>query len=144
MGRIDDHHIDTGLNQRLSAFKARIPHRRGRSHPQTAQFIFAGGRVQNGVLGITQGQQSRELSSFICDQKLFDPTLFHQAFGPIAVGRLYENRKVACSHHHSHRRVIIGGKTHISVGNNAQYQPFIIDHRKPCDAIPILQGFCIC
>ena len=139
VGGVDHDHVDAGIDQRLGALEPGIADGAGRRHPQPAQPVLAGGRVEHRLLGILQRQKPGQLALRIGHQQLLDPPRLHQADRLLSVGRLVQHRQVVRTHHHPHRGAVVAGKAHVAVGDDADHPARGIDHRKAGDVVPVLQ-----
>ena len=71
MGCINHNQVTASVDQRLRAFKARVPYGRRGSNPQTAQIVFAGIGVENGLFNILNRQKPRQVTCLVHDQQFF-------------------------------------------------------------------------
>ena len=140
MRRVDHHHVNASVDQCLAALKPRIAHSGGRRHPQPPHLILAGLRVQNRFLGVLQRQKPGQLARPIGDQKLLDPPRLHQADRRVPVHRLTQERQILRGHHHRNRGLVVRGKAHVAVGDDAHHAALTVDHRKAGDLIAFHQG----
>ena len=136
---VDHHHIDPCINQGLAAFKPSIAHGGGRRHSQTPHLVLAGLRVQDRFLGVLKRQKTGQFACAIGDQQLFNPARFHQADRLIPIHRFAQQCQVVGRHHHRNRCLVIGGKAHVAVGDNAHHAALTVDHRKAGDLITLHQ-----
>ena len=139
MGGVDHHHIHPGINQCLAAFKPGIADSGGGGHPQTPHLVLAGLRVQDRFFGVLQRQKPGQFARAIGDQQLFNPPRLHQADRGVPVHRFAQKREVVSRHHHRNRRLVIRGKAHVAVGDDAHHTALAVNDRKASDLIALHQ-----
>ena len=81
MGRVDDNHVDPGLEQRVHPLLPVRPHPHRGPHPQAAELVLAGVGVLLDLLDVLDGDEPLEVVVIVHHQELFDAVLVQEGLG---------------------------------------------------------------
>ena len=142
MRGVDDYQVHARLHQALGAGKAEIADRGRRRHAQAPLLVLAGIGIRHRLLDVLHGDQADAAVLRINDQKLLDPVLMQQALRLLLAHPFPHRDQTLLGHQLRHRLPGIGGKAHVTVGENtdqlaASGPSRRLDHRDSGDVVDL-------
>ena len=98
MRRINNHQINTGINQRFRAGKAIIANSCRCGNPQTALLVFCCIRVQLRFFHIFDGNQTNAMIGVIHHQQLFNAVMVQKPLGFFMLDSLFHRDEIFMRH----------------------------------------------
>ena len=140
MRGIDDDEIDPGLDELLAARIAGLAHGGRGGDPQPALLVLARIRVRDRLFDVLHRDQADAAEITVDDQELLDAVLMQEALGLPLIDVLAYCDQPVLGHQLGHFLLLVGGKAHIAVGENADKLagatvPPALDHRNAGDVV---------
>ncbi len=116
---VDDHHVDSGIDQRFGALIAAVTGAGGSRDAQAALCIFRSVGIGLGLFHVGNGDQTDTAVLLIDHNQFLDTVLVQQFLGDLRLDVLHDGDEVFSRHQLFDTLLHVAGKAHVAVGDDA-------------------------